>query len=183
MARHDAKECHEMIMRSVRVAAGSLVLTCSACVVAPPMPPSPAAVMQNCRQFTQTITVAGTSVPGYGVECLQADGTWNVAVPAQQTPPSAASVLPAPGNVYAPPYYAYPPSYAYPGVYPWVYPWYYGPDVSVGFGWGWGGGWHGGGWHGDGWGSRWHGGGWGGGGRGGGGRGGGGHGGGGRGHR
>jgi len=142
-----------MITRLIRLAAGGAVLACSACVVAPPPAPLPTQVAQNCQQFTQTITVNGTSVPGYGVRCLQADGTWQVVVPPQQTPPAAATVMPAPGYVYAPPAYAYPPYYA---AYPWPYPWYYGPDVSIGFGWGggWGDGWRGG-WRG-GWGGHWH---------------------------
>jgi len=99
-------------------------------------------VAQNCRQFTQTITVDGKSQPGYGVECQQPDGIWQAVAPATATPPIAA--VPASGYIYEPPYYAYP--YAYP----WAYPWYFGPDITigVGHGYGWYGGWRGGGWHG-----------------------------------
>jgi len=65
------------------------------------------AVAQNCQQFTQTITVEGKSQPGYGVQCQQPDGTWQVVVPPPTTPPPVAA---APGQayVYQPPYYAYP---------------------------------------------------------------------------
>lgn len=139
-----------MTMRLVRTALGGLVLTCSACVVAPS--PAPMAVTQNCRPFTQTITVDGKSQPGYGVECQQPDGTWTVVTPATATPPPPpVAAVPVPGYVYEPPYYYY----WYLDSYPWAYyPWYFGPDIAIGvgpgYGWhgGWEGGWHDGGAHG-----------------------------------
>jgi hypothetical protein len=149
----------------VVVVFAALALGLNACVT-PPLPPQ--AIVQNCQQFTQDITAAGKSVPGYGVQCQQPDGSWGVTVPPQATPPLASAVVPAPAYPY--PYQV--PDYSYPYVYPYggaysLYPWYYGPDVYLGFGWGggWGwyghgGGWHDGGWHGGGWsggGGHWHG--------------------------
>ena len=120
-----------MVTRSVRAAAGCLVLGCAACAVAPPpAPPPPGAVAQTCRQFTRPITVDGKNVPGYGVECLQIDGTWKVVMPAQPAPPPSADVAPYDPN---------------PGTTPGPYDWYITPNITfrVGGGYFWGGGWGG----------------------------------------
>ena len=124
-----------MTGRLFHVALGGALLALGGCVVAPP----PMAMMQqNCQQFTQPIIINGNAQPGYGVQCLQPDGTWQIAVPAGPTPPAAAAV---PYPAYVP--YAYDPYY-----YGYPYPWYFGPDVGIGIGVGrdWGGGWGSRGW-------------------------------------
>jgi hypothetical protein len=152
-------QVNEVVAMKANVAAAfaGLALGLGACVAAPP---PPQAIVQNCQQFTQDITVAGKSVPGYGVQCQQPDGTWTVTVPPQATPPQAAAAAPAYPYPWQVPDYAYPYVYPYGGAYS-VYPWYYGPDVYVGLGGG--AGWygHGGGWYGGHWsGGGWHAGGW-----------------------
>jgi hypothetical protein len=125
-----------MTPRSVRMALLGTVLAVGACAVMAPPAPMPAA--QECRQFTQTITVNGQSQPGYGWQCLQPDGTWAIAVP-----PTATPTLPPVVSVPVPAYVYPPAEYWYPDVYPWEYPWYFGPDVFVEPGFGWGGSWYG----------------------------------------
>jgi len=147
-----------MTRRLIQLALGGMLLGCSGCVVAPypyaSRPPAP-----PCRTVTQPITVDGKSVPGYGIQCLQPDGSWQLMGALSPTPPVAPPQQPDAGVVYPQPY----PYYPYGG-YPYAYPWIYGPDIVIGGGWGWGGG-GGGGWHGgDGGGGGWHGGGGGGGG-------------------
>ena len=160
------------MIRYCAIALGGMALTLSACVY-PPLP-DPMAGLQNCHPFTQDITVQGHTVAGYGVQCVQADGTSIVAIPPQATPPSAAEVM----QNLPPPTYADPNAYAYYAPYTGVdpafpaysgyWPYYSGPDIVIGGGWGWGGGWvwgggwgggghwwHGGGWHGGGWGGGW----------------------------
>jgi len=130
-----------MSSRSFKLILGSTLLALGGCVVAPP----PAALaQQGCRQFTQTIKVEGKDQTGYGVQCLQPDGTWQVVTPPQPTPP----LLP-PATVVVPyPPYAYDPYYdGYPYYY--GYPWYPGPTIGLGFGWSHG--WDRGGWGRDGW--------------------------------
>ncbi len=121
---------------------------------------------QTCQQFTQTITVAGKSQLGYGLQCLQPDGTWHVVTPAGLTPvapPQVASVAPYPPYVpYSAPYdYGYVDPYYYGAPLDYGYPWYFGPDIGIGIGIGrgWHGGGGGGGFHGGGGGGGFHGGG------------------------
>jgi hypothetical protein len=145
-----------MTMHRFRSFAGlALGVLCTGCVA-----PPPPLLVQNCREFAQTVTVDGKSQTGYGVECPQADGTWQVVAPPVVPPPGT----PAPSTTGATvPYYAVPyPYYSYyPGYYsyyPAYYPWYYLPTLQFGFGW-YGGGYRGGYGHWGGYGhggGRWH---------------------------
>jgi len=129
-----------MTTRTFQTALSGALLALGGCVVAPP----PMAVaQQNCQQFTQTINVNGINQLGYGLQCLQPDGNWQIVTPAGPTPvalPPPTVVVPYP--TYAP--YADDPYY-------YGSPWYFGPEIGigVGIGRGWhgggGGGWHGGG--------------------------------------
>lgn len=137
-----------MITRSFQMALIGALLALDGCVVAPPpMAPPPMVVAQpTCQQFTQAIIVNGISQPGYGLQCLQPDGSWQITVPAGPNPPALPPVtVTAPYPAYAP--YAYDPYY-------YGAPWYFGPEVGIGIGVGRG--WHGGGggWHGGGGGWR-----------------------------
>jgi hypothetical protein len=127
-----------MTTRLVRTALSSALLVLGGCVVAPP----PMAVaQQNCQQFTQAIIVNGVSQMGYGLQCLQPDGSWQIVAPAGPTPPAL------PPAVVVTPYPAYAAPYAYDPYY-YGSPWYAGPEIGIGIGVGRG--WHGGGWHGGG---------------------------------
>jgi hypothetical protein len=117
-----------MTTRSFQTLLAGALLALGGCVAEPP---PMAVVQQNCRQFTQTIIVAGNSQLGYGLECIQPDGTWQIVTPAGSTPPPMPAV---PYPVYAP--YAYDPYY-------YGSPWYFGPEIGIGIGVGRG--WHGGG--------------------------------------
>jgi hypothetical protein len=109
-------------MRFVKPAIAALGLACSGCVVSPP-PVQPVAMAspppppQNCREFEQTITVAGKPQKGYGTSCQQPDGSWKVVSQASDAPPPPP---PAPVAAYPYPYpypaYYYPPYYGYGGV-------------------------------------------------------------------
>ncbi len=126
------------------VLAGS-VLGLGGCVAAPAQVAS--APPPNCRQYTTTLSVGGTTQPGFGVECMQADGTWRWMTP----PVSSPDAVPPPGAVAAYPGYPAYPTSPYYNEDVWGDPWYFGPgDVGLGVGLG-RGGWHGGG-------GRWHGG-------------------------
>ena len=140
-----------MIRRGLQLALGGMLLGCSGCVVAP-YPYAAGPQGPPCRTVTQPITVDGKDVPGYGIQCLQPDGSWQLMGALSPTPP-VAPPQPDPGVAYPQPYPYYP--YA---AYPYAYPWIYGPDIVIGGGWGWGGG-GGGGWHGGGGGGGWQGGG------------------------
>jgi surface antigen len=63
---------------------------------------------QACREFIKTIIIGGKEEQGYGTACRQADGSWQIVSPQQQTarPPQSTTVY-----VHTPPerYYAYPP--------------------------------------------------------------------------
>ncbi len=119
-----------MTLRSFQIALIGALSALGGCVVAPP--PPMAVAQYNCRQFTQAIIVGGNSQPGYGVECIQSDGTWQIVAPAAPTPPAIPAVAYSPS-----PPYAYDPYY-------YGSPWYFGPEIGIGVGVGRG--WHGGGW-------------------------------------
>src|SRR6516164_3038833 len=104
---HRGRGVVSTMIRYCAIALGGMALTLSACVY-PPLP-DPMAGLQNCHPFTQDITVQGHTVAGYGVQCVQADGTSIVAIPPQATPPSAAEVM----QNLPPPTYADPNAYAY----------------------------------------------------------------------
>lgn len=36
---------------------------------------------QYCREYIQTVTIAGKTQKGYGTACLQPDGSWRIAAP------------------------------------------------------------------------------------------------------
>ena len=119
-------------------------LLCAACAADPPLPPpvplvapaaapAPAQAAQaapTCREFQQSITIAGKAQQGWGTTCLQADGNWKIMPSAQ---PGAAPPTPSPPQVAAvvapqyPAYAYYPYSYSYPYPYPYPYPYSYYP--------------------------------------------------------
>jgi hypothetical protein len=112
-------------MRFVKPAIAALGLACSGCVVSPPPVQQPYAMAapppppQNCREFEQTITVAGKPQKGYGTTCQQPDGSWKVvsqASDAPPPPPPPAPVAAYPAYPYPYPAYYYPPYYGYGGV-------------------------------------------------------------------
>jgi hypothetical protein len=118
----------EKAMRFVKPAFAALGLACSGCVVAAPPAPPPVAMAapppQNCREFEQTITVAGKPQKAYGTSCQQPDGSWKVVGQPGEAPPPPAPVAAYPAY----PAYYYPPPY-YPPAY---YPPFYG-NVRLGF--------------------------------------------------
>jgi hypothetical protein len=87
-----------------------------------------------CREFQQTVTIAGKPQQAYGTACRQPDGSWKLQ-PAPQVaaapPPSVVTpqpqvVYPAPAPVvYGYPYY--PPGYYYPRPY-------YSSSIFIGVG-------------------------------------------------
>jgi len=125
------------------------------------------AVGQPCREFTQSILIAGEEQHGYGTACRQPDGSWQIvsdqraATQIQAGQPSVIYVREAAVR-YVPYPYAYRPYYRY-GYAPYYFPY----NLSLSFGyvyrsghdggghhrWGRHGGWHrggshyGGGWH------------------------------------
>jgi hypothetical protein len=77
-----------------------------------------------CREFQQTVTIAGRPQQAFGTACRQPDGSWKLqpasAPSAAAAPPPPSTVSPAPTVVYPPPptvVYAYPPAYFPPGYY------------------------------------------------------------------
>jgi len=125
-----------MTIRPIQTTLTVAVLGLGGCIVAPvPM----AVAQQNCQQYSQTIIVDGAPQMGYGVQCQQADGSWQIVTPASPVPANPPpAVIVAPYPAYAPyPYapYAYTPYY-YPS------PWYFAPEIGIGIGVGRG--WHGG---------------------------------------
>ena len=78
----------------MRALALSLVLACSACVVAPyppyapypyaaypPVaapPPQAPAEQQNCRDFDTPVIIDGQQQQAHGTACQQPDGSWKV---------------------------------------------------------------------------------------------------------
>jgi hypothetical protein len=118
-----------------KLAMGGLALCCAGCVVAP----YPGAVYspaeQACRQVVQPMSANGTTVPGYGMQCMKPDGTWDVVGPLSASPPTQ----PLAGAAVTP---IDPPGAIYPGPY-YDYPGYYGPGFAFDFG---GGIFDGGGW-------------------------------------
>src|SRR5205814_4119422 len=105
-----------MAMRYLGFSVVGLLLTCGGCVVHQQVPVAApateaAAPAQNCREFTDTVTVGGTPQRAFGTSCQQPDGSWRIAAPQQPAnPPPMAAV----------PYPVYP---AYPA-YPYYYPYY-----------------------------------------------------------
>jgi surface antigen len=96
------------------------------------------AVGQPCREFTQTIIVAGRKEQGYGTACRQPDGSWQIV---NDQPVARAQVqVEQPRVVYvreAPVRYVYydPYPYAYRPYYPYSYcPFYYPIDLALSFG-------------------------------------------------
>lgn len=99
-------------------------------------------VGQPCREFTQTIIVAGEEQQGYGTACRQPDGSWQIVSP--QTGAAVATALREPQRVvyvrevpvrrvYYDPYPYYPYGYARP--YPYAYYPYYPVSLAFSFGW------------------------------------------------
>jgi len=92
---------------------------------------------QPCREFTQTITVAGEKQQGYGTACRQPDGSWqivndeSVAASSVQVQQQVVYVSDAPvRRVYYDPY-----PYAYRPYYPYGYEPYYFPfNLALSFG-------------------------------------------------
>ena len=92
--------------------------------------PGPGGISTSyCREYTQTVRVAGRLQNSYGTACQQPDGSWAM-LPSAPTigqpiaPPQFvdASPYPAAPSYYPRPVYYYPPS-----------PVYYAPAPSVGF--------------------------------------------------
>ena len=121
-----------MTIRPIQTTLAVAVLALGGCIVAPvPM----AAAQQNCQQFSQPLIVNGVTQMGYGLQCQQVDGSWQIVTPPTPLPPNpAAAVIVAPYPVYAP--YADAPYY-------YGTPWYFAPEIGIGIGVGRG--WHGGG--------------------------------------
>lgn len=91
------------------------------------------AVGQPCREFTQTITIAGQKQPAYGTACRQPDGSWKI-VADEPRPSAPVQAQAAPPPAPARPVYAYP---AYAPYYPYAYgPYPYFPPFgfSLSFG-------------------------------------------------
>jgi hypothetical protein len=103
-----------------------------------PFPAFQTADGQVCREFQETVTIAGRLQQAYGTACRQPDGSWKLqpaaeaaAINSAPPPPAAASVPPPPAVAYAPPptvVYALPPAYYYPA------PYYSSVRIGVGFG-------------------------------------------------
>jgi len=105
------------------------------------------AIGQPCREFTQTIIVAGERQQGYGTACRQPDGSWQIVSdeavvatrPVQVLQPRVVYVREPPVRyVYVAPYpYAYRPyyPYGYGPYYPYAYRPYYSPiSLALSFG-------------------------------------------------
>jgi hypothetical protein len=104
-----------------------------------PQPAFQTAGGQICREFQQTVTIAGRPQQAYGTACRQPDGSWKLqrpeSVPQPTVSPTAAPT-PAPTVVYpAPPQvvYAYPPAYFPPGYY-YTRPYYTSIYIGGGYG-------------------------------------------------
>ena len=87
-----------------------------AMVLASPQAAPQAPVNNNCREFTQTITVGGRPQQAYGTACRQADGTWQVVQPAS-TPDGIVLAAPQQQVYVANPPVVYPAYPAYQGYY------------------------------------------------------------------
>ena len=99
-----------------------------------PQPAFQSASGQICREFQQTVTIAGKPQQAYGTACRQPYGSWKLQpAPAPAPPPPSTAAVPPPAVVYAPPpppvVYAYPPAYFPPGYY---YPQPYYTHVFIG---------------------------------------------------
>jgi hypothetical protein len=89
-----------------------------------------------CREFTQKIIIGGAPHTGYGISCMQPDGSWQVV---SQPQDNSAPPPPAPyAQAAAYPPGSYPAGYGYvvappPAYYAAPYPYYYGPSVGLNF--------------------------------------------------
>lgn len=61
----------------------------------------PAAAYDYCREFTRDIVIDGQTVQGWGVSCLQPDGSWKISSEPQVAP--APRVMAPPPVIYANP--------------------------------------------------------------------------------
>ena len=100
-----------------------------------PQPAFQTSAGQICREFQQTVTIAGRPQQAYGTACRQPDGSWKLQpAPSSAAPAPVASPAPAPTVVYAPP----PPAvvYPYPAYFPpgYYYPRPYYTTVFIGVG-------------------------------------------------
>lgn len=129
------------------------VAACVAEVPPPPLPALPplpataaptaqpnasaAAAGPTCREFRQTITIGGEAKEGFGLTCLQPDGTWRIENgPGVGPPPETSLTAPPPAPPPPPPPVLAAPVYPYPYYYPgWAYaPPFYG-SVFIGGRW------------------------------------------------
>src|SRR5579871_4478549 len=101
----------------LKIAAITLALACSACVVVP-TPPAPLTARTvtpvspgvspalpasgYCREYQQTVMIGGQAQIARGTSCLQADGTWKLA--GMPTPSPRVAPPPPPAPAYAAPY-------------------------------------------------------------------------------